>query len=392
MTGPRRTRVAVVTPNPTPYRVPFFRRLAGSADIELKVFFLTQGSATRPWKVELDGFDHEFLPEWSLPAGGKDMARYRINPSIIARLRGGRYDVVVIAGYNHFTTQAAILHCILTHTPWCLMSESHIARPRGAVRVFLKKILLGPVLRTMGAAMVTGTLARRYVESFGVPADAIFVVANTPDVAHFREAAAKLAPARAAIRKRLGVEGKSVILFAGRLLEEKGLRVLFEAYGIAQARRNDLALLVVGDGRRRKEYEAVTERKSLTDVHFLGFRAQAELPEIYAASDLFVLPSLVEPWGVVVNEAMASGLPVVVSNQVGASADLVIDGENGFVVPAGDAPSLAARILDALSDEPRRLAMGRRSVEIISSWDYEASVSGFRAAVETAVRRKGRRR
>jgi glycosyltransferase involved in cell wall biosynthesis len=392
MTSPKKTRVAVITPNPTPYRVPFFRRLAESADIELKVYFLTEGSATRPWKVELEGFEHEFLPEWSLPAGGKDMARYRVNPSIIARLHAGRYDVVVIAGYNHFTTQAAILHCILTRTPWCIMSESHVNKPRGAVRVVLKKALLGPVLRTMGAAMVTGTLARRYIESFGVPADAIFVVANTPDVGYFRDAAARLAPEREAIRERLGVEGKSVILFAGRLLEEKGLRVLFEAYGIAQAKRGDLALLIVGDGRRRKEYEALVARKQLAGVRFLGFRAQAELPEIYAASGVFVLPSLFEPWGVVVNEAMASGLPVVVSNQVGASADLVIEGENGFVVPAGDAPSLAARIVGVLSDETRRLAMGRRSVEIISAWDYEASVAGFRAAVETAVRRKGRRR
>ena len=392
MTSPHKTRVAVITPNPTPYRVPFFRRLAQSAEIEPIVYFLTEGSATRPWKVELEGFAYEFLREWSLPVGGKDMARYRVNPSIIARLRAGRYDVVVIGGYNHFTTQAAILHCILTRTPWCIMSESHVNKPRGAVRVALKKAILGPILRTMGAAMVTGTLARRYVESFGIPADAVFVVANTPDVAHFRDAAAGLAPERDAIRSRLGVAGKLVILFAGRLLEEKGLRVLFDAYGIAQTKRGDLALLIVGDGRRRKEYEAVVERKQLAGVHFLGFRAQAELPEIYAASDVFVLPSLVEPWGVVVNEAMASGLPIVVSNQVGASADLVIEGENGFVVPAADAPSLAARIVDVLSDEPRRLAMRRRSVEIVSKWDYEASVAGFRAAVETAIRRRGRRR
>lgn len=383
-------KVAIITPNPTPYRAPFFRALADRGEIALKVFFLTRGSATRPWTLETDGFDHEFLREQSIPIGGKDMARYRMNPSIISRLRGGRFDAVVIAGYNHFTTQAAMLYCVLTRTPWCLMSESHVAKRRGALRVFLKKALLGPVLRTMGAAMVTGTLARRYVESFGIPNDAVFVVANTPDVAYFRERASELTSRRDEIRKSLGVEGKSVILFVGRLLEEKGLRVLLDAYEAAAAKRPGLALLIAGDGARRPRYESLVNDKGLAGVHFVGFKTQEQLPGIYAAADVFVLPSLVEPWGVVVNEAMASGLPVVVSDQVGASADLVEEGANGFVVPAGAAAPLAERILDVLSDEDRRRAMGRRSIEIISKWDYRMSVDNFLAAVRTAVSGKGR--
>jgi glycosyltransferase involved in cell wall biosynthesis len=391
MTQRRAINVAVITPNPTPYRVPFFRELALGGDIRLTVFFLTKGSPSRPWNVELGGFDHEFLPEWSLPAGGKDGARYRINPSVISRLRRLGPDVVVISGYNHFTTQAVILYCIATGTPWCLMSESHIAKPRGAVRVLAKKLLLGPILRTMSAAMVTGTLARRYVESFGIPGEAIFVVANTPDIAYFTAEAERLAPERDRIRRGLSIAGKKAILFVGRLLDEKGLAVLFEAYEMAGAKRGDLALLVVGDGVRRPRYEQIVREKGLRDVHFLGFKAQGELPEIYSAADVFVLPSLVEPWGVVVNEAMACGLPVIVSDQVGASADLVEEGGNGFIVPAGAAEPLADRMLEVLCDENRRLAMGRHSVEIVSKWDYSSSVDNFLAAADKAASRKGHR-
>lgn len=384
MTPQTPPRVAVITPNPTTYRVPFFSELARSGRVSLKVFFLTRGSASRPWTVEVEGFEHEFLPEKSIPVGGKDNARYRMNPSMIRRLRQGHFHCVAIAGYNHFTTQAAILWCIFTGTPWCLMSESHVAKPRGPVRVAAKKLLLGPILRTMGAGMVTGTLARLYLESFGVPRERIFVVANTPDVAYFREAGERLRLRRDEIRATLGLSGKKVILFVGRLLEEKGLVVLFDAYGIMKESAPDAALAIVGDGARRPRYEALAGEKDLTDVHFLGFKSQPELPEIYAASDVFVLPSLVEPWGVVVNEAMASGLPVVASDQVGASADLVRSGENGFVVPAGESEPLAARVLEILADEGRRAAMGARSIEIVSSWDYAMSVDGFVGAVTAA--------
>jgi len=380
----RRTTVAVVTPNPTPYRAPFFRRLAQFDDLDLRVFFLTKGSPTRPWTVDCSGFEHEFLSEWSIPVGGKDRARYRVNTSIFRRLAETNPDACVVAGYNHFTTQAAIVNSIATRTPWCLMSESHINKKRGRLRVFLKRALLGPILRTMGAAMVTGTLARRYMESMGVAPDRIFIVANTPDVTALRKAAERNRPQRQQLQGRLGVGGKRVILFVGRLLEEKGLRTLFEAYETARSRRSDLALVIVGDGPRRRDYEALAEHRGLWDVRFAGFRPQDELPEIYAAADLFVLPSLVEPWGVVVNEAMASGLPVVLSDQVGASADLVEQGGNGFVVPVGNSAALAEKILDAFSNDARRREMGTRSLEIISGWDYEASAANFRAAIDKA--------
>ena len=209
--------------------------------------------------------------------------------------------------------------------------------------------------------MVTGTLARRYVESFGVPQDAIFVVANTPDVAWFRAESAKRAPRGRRSARSLGVADKRVILFVGRTSRGEGASGPFRRVRRDErARCLTLALLVAGDGRRRAEYEALVAERALEGVRFLGFTAQPDLPELYAAADVFVLPSLVEPWGVVVNEAMASGLPVVVSDQVGASADLVEEGRNGHVVPAGDAGALARALSDVLGDEARRREMGSR--------------------------------
>ena len=388
MTAPAKTKVAVITPSPTPYRVPFFRRLAQCEEIAVKVFFLTAKSPTRPWQADLDGFEWEVLRGVSVPMGRR--WRYRISPSIISRLRRGRFDCIVVGGYNHFTTEAAIVYAILTDTPWCLMSESHSLKARGAFKVALKRVLLGPILRRMGAAMVTGTLAKEYLQTFGVPAPAIFTVSNIPDVAWFRDAAEAARPRRDELKGRLGVAGKRVILFAGRLIEEKGIRVLIDAFAAARASRPDLALVLVGNGSRSREFQALVAGKNLADVHFLGFRSQSGLPEIYAAADVFVLPSLSEPWGVVVCEAMACGLPVIVSDRVGASADLVEEGQNGFVVEAGDAAALAARIIDVFADDVRRALMAARSRDIISRWDYRMCVGGFLSAVSTAVAGKVR--
>lgn len=380
-------RVAVITANPTPYRVGFFKQVAALADIELTVFFLTRGSATRPWSVELDGFDYEFLDEYSIPVGGKDNARYRINPGVFTRVLKAGFDVIVIAGYNHFTTQAAIVWCTLAGRPWCMMSESHVRKPRGRLKTAIKDRVLKPFLSRMGAAMVTGTLAARYIRSFGVPEEAVFIVANTPDVTHLMRLARELAPQRDAIRRELGVDGRQVVLFVGRLLAEKGLPVLIEAFGRVKKDNARAFLLVVGDGAGRGDFEAQAHALGTGDVSFVGFRDSDELGKIYAAADVFTLASVVEPWGVVVNEAMAAGLPVVLSDQVGASADLVSEGENGFVVPAGDVEALADGLSLVLESDIRRKAMGERSREIISSWTHEASAESFRRAVVAALER-----
>lgn len=380
-------RVAVITANPTPYRVPFFRQVAALEDIALKVFFLTRGSATRPWSVELDGFDYEFLVEYSIPIGGKDNARYRINPGVFTRVLKAGFDVIVIAGYNHFTTQAAIIWCALAGRPWCLMSESHVKKPRGRLKTAVKGGVLKPFLSRMGAAMVTGTLAARYIRSFGVPEEAVFVVANTPDVTHLMRLSRELGPQRDAIRRELGVDGRQVILFVGRLLAKKGLSVLIEAFGRLRKDNPRAFLLVAGDGVERDNLEAQARALGTDDVRFVGFKGSDELGRIYAAADVFALASLAEPWGVVVNEAMAAGLPVVLSDQVGASADLVCEGENGYVVPAGDSDALADRLSLVLESDARRKAMGARSREIISSWTHEASAESFRRAVVAALER-----
>jgi glycosyltransferase involved in cell wall biosynthesis len=185
------------------------------------------------------------------------------------------------------------------------------------------------------------------------------------------------------LRARFGISSdKKVILYASKLIARKRPLDLLQAYAIVRARRDDVALLFVGSGEEEGELWDIVSERHVPDVHFAGFRNQSELPEIYAASDVFVLPAENEPWGLVINEVMCAGLPVVTSEEVGAVPDLVHHGDNGFLYPAGDVSTLAGYLETLLADNRLRARMGERSLELIGDWDLDRCVAGVRAALE----------
>jgi glycosyltransferase involved in cell wall biosynthesis len=191
----------------------------------------------------------------------------------------------------------------------------------------------------------------------------------------------ELRPHRDAIRARFGIrDGAPVVLFAGKLIEKKQPLLLIDAF--ARARRDlDAWLLIAGDGPLRAECEALVARLRVPNVVFAGFLNQTELPDAYAAADMFVLPSkLHETWGLVVNEAMNFGLPVVVSDKVGCATDLVRPGRNGFIT-AHDGPAALAHPLSTLIADPAKRARYRaESRRIIDAYTIAAAADGIVAA------------
>jgi glycosyltransferase involved in cell wall biosynthesis len=186
------------------------------------------------------------------------------------------------------------------------------------------------------------------------------------------------------IRAGLGLgEGDVAVLGAGRLAPEKGFDTVVRAVGSAGA---PLVLLLGGEGALRHELERLAQRAHAR-LTLLGDLSPERLLEAYVAADVFALLSHHEPWGVVVNEAAATGLPLVLSDRVGAAYDLLRDGENGFLVAAGDVRA-AADALHRLADDPElRRTMGARSRELVSAWGYEPSVESFVAAALEATAR-----
>jgi glycosyltransferase involved in cell wall biosynthesis len=147
--------------------------------------------------------------------------------------------------------------------------------------------------------------------------------------------------------------------------------------------RHRVSVLFMGDGRERHTLEAYAREHGVASVHFVGFVNQSEMPSYYALADVLVLPSSFDPRGTVANEAMACGLPVVISTRVGiyGEGDIVRDGENGFVYPVGDNDALAELLDRLVEDESLRRRMGQRSWEIIREWNFERDVEGVLRAL-----------
>jgi glycosyltransferase involved in cell wall biosynthesis len=268
-----------------------------------------------------------------------------VTPAIGRALREANPEVVVVSGWSTFPSQAAIVWCRARRIPYVLLVESHDLGARVPWRRFVKGAVVPPLVRRASGILVVGTLARGSVVALGADSARVRVFANTIDVERWIQRAEKLPR-----RSHDGV----VVLSVGRRVREKAFDVLEAACAKAGV-----------------ELEIVT-----------GGLDEDELAQRYVDADIFALVSRHEPWGVVVNEAAASGLPLVLSSHVGAARDLL--NGNGLLVPPDDVDATAAAIRQLADDPELRRRMGARSREVVRLWDYDASVENFVAAVAEA--------
>ncbi len=238
------------------------------------------------------------------------------------------------------------------------------------------------------AIAVYGPHIREYLSNFGVAEEKISIAWNTVDTDKF-ENFDQADVAR--LRERWNIADDAVvIMFVGRLVAEKGIKYLIDAYEEAQEKTDrETCLLIVGDGDRPTE---LTQRADgIQNVVFTGYVNNDGLPEYYALADTFVLPSIItaefrEPWGLVVNEAMSSGTPVITTGQVGA-ANIIENGENGFIVPERNVENLTDRLIAIFENPEIAMKLGERAKKDIQAYDYERMFSGLDHAVQTALKR-----
>jgi glycosyltransferase involved in cell wall biosynthesis len=378
-----RVRVAVVSPEPTPYRAPLFDRVAARPEIELTVIYAAHTVAGRTWSVD-EHHRSVFLDGVRVPGVARLLHHeYPVTPGIARALAAANPQVVVVSGWSTFASQAAIAWSRRHRIPYILLVESHDHGPRPGWRRALKSTVVPRVVRPAAGALAVGSLARRSLEERGAAPERIRIFANTIDVPAWRERAAQLRARREDLRAGLGFgESDVLVVSVGRLAVEKGFDTLIR--GLAEAGDERLALVLAGSGPERAHLERLASELGVR-LRTTGELDAAELARAYIAADVFALLSSRETWGVVVNEAAASGLPLVLSDQVGAAHDLLRDGENGFLVLAGEPASAARALRQLASDHGLRRTMGERSQELVADWDYDASVESFVAAVREAI-------
>jgi glycosyltransferase involved in cell wall biosynthesis len=371
-------RLLILSEIISPYRIPVFNALSQNEGVDLRVVFLAETDAQlRQWRVYKDElcFSYEVLPSWRFRFAGKTIL---LNRRVQAALERFAPDAIICGGYNYYASWEALSWSRRNQVDFVLWSESNPYDARSGRRWV--ESLKSHFVARCDRFVVPGKSSLAYLQLLGVAPEKVFTAPDAVDNDWF-ESEANAARARAAeIRKRLGLPGR-FILFVGRLVPEKGIFDLLEAYGrLKDDVRSGVGLVFAGDGDGRLELERRAKKISPGAIWINGFLQREELGAMYGLADVFVLPTHSDPWGLVVNEAMACGLPVVVTDVAGCAADLVENGWNGFSVPQGG-PERLSRAMDAiLQDAQLRQKMSAHSLERIRQYSPRACAAGLAAA------------
>ncbi len=394
MSGP--VRLALFAGSPVYYQAPLYRRLAADSRLDFTAIFASSAGATRPvdggygrpveWGVDaLEGYRRIFLrrADRNPTSGGVFALR---DFDIVTLLIRERYEVLWLHGYHTVTHIVAALTQRALGGSRLFREDQTLLSPRARWKTVMKSVGL-PTFFGGGYGLFVGTENRRWFARWGVPEHRLFHVPYAVDNNALRVAARELVPRREQLRAELGIEREAgpVILTLGRLIPKKQPLHLLDAFRQVRANRR-CTLLVVGSGLLEQELRQKVDAERIPDVVFAGFLDQTEIARAYVAADAFALVSSHdETWGLVVNEAMNFGLPVVVSDKVGCAADLVVDGRNGFVVPSRDREALAHAFQKLVESAELRQRFGQASIDIVSQWTYDRTAAALCDAVAAAV-------
>ncbi len=391
-------RIAVVASHPVQYQAPFFRRLADRAD--LTVLFCQRHD---PAQESAAGYGHEF--SWDVPltdgyphvwlenvAARPGVGHFRgcDTPEIAERITHGRFDACIVQGWYLKSYVQAIAACRRRGVPVLLRGDSQLGTRRALVTRAMKYVPYRVLLNSVAGHLVVGSANRAYLAHYGVSPSRLFDVPHAVDDQWFADEA-RAARARGDCeleRAALGIPSDArVAIFVGRLVDMK--RPLDFIRAVADpALPSHVWGLIVGSGPLEDEARALVATLGAR-VRFAGFRNQRALPAMYAAANVLVLPSDArETWGLVANEALASGLPIVVSKAAGCAPDLAI-GDAGRSYPVGNVAALASAmgsILNAVDTRPKEVALAVRSLS--DAFGCEAAVSGALRAVEVVIGRR----
>ena len=381
-------KLAIVATHPIQYYTPWFQRLAARKDVELKVYYALLPDAQQQgvgfgeafaWDIPLmEGYDWELIPNKRKSASLRGFFRSS-TPAIHRLLAESRPDVVIITGWQSLPLLQALWAAIRLGIPRIVRGESNGLRSRPLLVRGLHRLLLSK----FDAFLTIGKLNREFYSNYGITAERLFSCPYFVDNERFREQSSADSQDRDSLRDGWNIpDGHTCFLFAGKLEQKKRILDLLHALEIARRTCASIHVLVAGTGELMEEARLFAETRALP-VTFAGFLNQSQITRAYAAADCLVLPSDAgETWGLVVNEAMACGLPAVVSDQVGCAPDLVDEGVTGGVYRCGDIGGLASKLNEFSADPATLVRMGEQARLSIQGYSVDQSVAGTVRAID----------
>ena len=393
----RRRRVAFVHTHPIQYFAPFYAYLNRTDDLQGVPIYLTAHGVDRPeidpgfgqaikWDVDLlTGTDPIFVNGARERTSAVNATRL-LAPSLINIIRRGNFDALVLAGHRTRANYVAFLAARSAGIPIFIRGDTHAGLARWTRRNVLRDLIIPRIYRRFDGALAIGNRNAEFYRLLGMPEERITIMPFAVDNERLITASTLAPDERSALRARYGIGPKRVaITFVSKLQRRKRADTLIRAAALLATEGFPIDLIIAGSGEHETELRALARAYSNLKVLFPGFINQAEIPRLLGASDVFVLPSQDEPWGLIVNEAMCAGLPIVISKELGCMPDLLIDGVNGRCFDAGDVDQLAAALREIVCSGSLRRSMGTASRKIIDGWGYVQCATALRLALESTT-------
>ena len=354
-------KVLFITIVPSPYQRDLFGALAARDDVDLTVYYMEGASPDSPWpEKSLRPFER-IMPGFWVPFGG---ARVHVNwklPDLV------RPDVVVLSPFTSLTGQW-LMHNGLRKQRWLFWGER--LHHNSGIKGRIQRTLVAPLSQASGIVGIGRAAEADYRRRF--PRLRHFCIPYHCDLSAF-----------IALRRRVAANGPVTFFFCGQMIERKGVDILLRAFDRLIANGMDARLLLVGREAELPEFMNLVSAATKSKVDYAGFQAPESLPDYFARSDVFVLPSRHDGWGVVVNQALATGVPIITSDAVGAGFDYVENGVNGVTVKAGDVDELYSALQTFVQNPELVSTWGNRSREISRALTPEAGAAKWVRVFET---------
>lgn len=374
-------RLAIVTSHPIQYNAPWFKLLAGNAFIHPGVFYTWEQSAAGPkydpdfkeniqWDIPLlEGYEYRFVRNVSTDPGTHHF-RGMVNPTLNAEIAAWKPDAIMVYGWS-FDSHLKCMRHFHRKLPILFRGDSTLLDERPGPKTFLRRRFLKWVYGHVDHALYVGANNKEYFLRHGLRENQLVYAPHAIDNSRFEEPEDRYRQAAFEWRTRLGISGQDrVLLFAGKLEPKKDPRFLLEI-----ARRvPDPRLQIVFVGTGELETQLRDEAASDDRIHFIGFQNQQQMPIVYRLGDIYILPSRGpgETWGLGVNEAMASGRAIMMSEKAGGAPDLVAEGVNGIRFDPAEGAEKCSAWMSRLLDDPASLAnMQSASRSRIAGFSYQ---------------------
>ena len=361
----KKVKIAIITNIPTPYRKKQWEYYSKCPSLDLTVFYCANTEKGRHWKINSEGNKEVFLK-------GLSYKSFHFNPGVL-KLIFQDFDVFFVGGYGYPSLIMAIIALKILKKPWVMIIDG-ISPLKLNDRNFIVNNLKKFLIKGANAYFANGTVSQKYLKNYGILSKKIFNQYMTVDVDDFINKGKNSIDIKKTVRKEYGIDNNStVIIYVGRLIYNKGVQDLIEAIKNLKNKGHDIVTFIVGEGDFKEELQ-IKSHDLESDIIFTGHVDPDQIYKYYYASDIFVLPTYNDPWGLVVNEAMACGLPVIVTDAAGCQLDLL--NNNGYIIPKNDITKLIEAILK-LMDPKIRGRFSCRFKELVSHWTYKESLKNI---------------